>query len=202
MSPAELLISQSPASKWHWCLAGAAAGTCTPSRDSLCPHADVWHEEKSLEAKSWCNSYCKNTWVTKIARQFFLGSKSEILIVMGVTGINCVCNVVRPNQDVFPAGCLVKKYLGVLLPSMENKILHCHWPQLDSGGRNCVFSAPLWKLTGVRKGFFSSLIFSEIFCMPAHTLWLIILSKTLLFILFSIKKNGCSRYTLFSPLFS
>lgn len=79
------------------------------------------------------------------------------------------------------------------------KVKHCavtgHCLILRAG--SCVLSAPLWKLTGVRKDFFPSLVFSEMICMPAHTHFdSLILNQTLLYLLFSIQKNGFSRYKL------
>lgn len=107
----------------------------------------------------------------------------SFLIVMGVTGINSVCNVARSNQDVFPAGILVKNFLGGLLPSMGSKTLHCHWPLPDSEDRELYALCSLVKAHRCEERLlFISNILRNFLYASTHTIWLLILNTALLII--------------------
>lgn len=120
---------------------------------------------------------------------------------MGVTGINCVCNVARPNQDVLPAGCLVKNYLGALLPSVESKTLRCHWALPDTEGRELCALRSLVKAHRCEERLLSiSGILRNDLYASTHTFWLLNPKPNIaLFVIFH-PKNGFSRCKLlFSP---
>lgn len=70
--------------------------------------------------------------------------------------MNCVCNVARPNQDIFPAGCLVKDCPGVLLLPVESETLHCHWALPAGAGRELGALCSLVKAHGCEQRLLSS----------------------------------------------
>lgn len=67
-----------------------------------------------------------------------------------------MCNVAKPNQDIFPADCLVKNCPGVLLPSVESKALHCHQALPASEGRELSALCSLVKAHGCEQRLLSS----------------------------------------------
>lgn len=77
-------------------------------------------------------------------------NRSVFLIAGGLI----LCNVARPNQDIFPADSLVKNCPGMLLPSVKSKTLHCHRALPTGEGRELGVLCSMRKLTGVKKASF------------------------------------------------
>lgn len=117
-----------------------------------------------------------------------------------------MCNVARPNQDIFPADCLVKNCPGVLLLSVESKTLRCHWALPAGEGRKLGALCSLVKAHRCEQRLLSSsdILRNDLYASTPPPFESLILKRTLLCLLFCIKKGGSSMYTLIflSSLFS